>query len=107
MQTSEKTIPITVAILLSMFNFIPLITDEGFEVPHGYERTSFVCMGKAVYCNSKASTNLKCIVQDRTAHIGGAWKAGSKKWAQSGCPSGTRTGTFDENLNRIGKTLIV
>ena len=58
-------------------------------------------MGKSVYCNSKASSALECIVEDRTGHKGGVWKAGTKKWAENGCPSGTRSGTYDENLERI------
>ncbi|CAF3473083.1 unnamed protein product [Rotaria socialis] len=35
-------------------------------------------------------------------HNGGVWKAGNKKWAENGGRSASRSGTYDENLNRIG-----
>lgn len=79
-----------------------MFADQGLVIPAGYQRTNFICMGKAVYCNPKASSALTCIVEDRTGHIGGVWKGGSQKWGQSGCPSATRSGTYDANLNRIG-----
>ena len=79
-----------------------LITDHGVSIPAGYARMNFVCMGKSVYCNSKANNALTCIVEDRTGHIGGVWKGGSRKWAESGCPSGSRSGTYNASLQRIG-----
>ncbi|UJR34720.1 hypothetical protein I4U23_027497 [Adineta vaga] len=45
---------------------------------------------------------LTCITEDRTGHIGGVWKGGSRKWAESGCPSGSRSGTYNATLQRVG-----
>ena len=59
-------------------------------------------MNKPVYCNSKASSALACIVEDRTSHKGGVWKAGPEKtWGQKGCPDNLRSGTYDANLKWI------
>jgi hypothetical protein len=55
-----------------------------------------------VYCNSQASNALACIVEDRTSHKGGVWKAGpAKAWAEKDCPDNLRSGTYDASLNWI------
>ena len=79
------------------------ILGEILIVPAGYSKTNYRCMSKAVYCNPKAKNALACIVDDRTSHIGGVWKAGPQKtWGERGCPSDLRSGTYDANLNWIG-----
>ena len=74
----------------------------------GYQDTGIsLPNGQKVFLNPKASSDMKYISQDigsgngLGSHNGGSWKAansirnlGSKE---------TRTGTFDINLNRIGK----
>lgn len=65
-----------------------------------YIKTNERSHGQPVYLNSKAPIKLKYITPDVDKHNGGFWKAadsvknlGSKR---------TRSGTFDENLNRVG-----
>ena len=77
-------------------------TERASTIPAGYTKTNYRCMNKPVYCNSKASNGLACIVEDRTSHNGGVWKAGPEKaWAEKGCPTGQRSGTYDANLQWI------
>ncbi|CAF1061811.1 unnamed protein product [Adineta ricciae] len=80
-----------------------LTSTHAASPPAGYTRTNLICMGKAVFCNPKANSALTCITEDRTGHIGGVWKGGSKKWAESGCPANTRSGTYNAALQRVGK----
>ena len=71
-------------------------------IPDGYIRRNYLCQNKSVYCKAKAATALECIVEDQTSHKGGVWKAGPEKnWADRGCPTATRSGTYDAYLNRI------
>ena len=46
--------------------------------------------------------NIQYITYDVDGHNGGVWKAGNKKWAESGGRSASRSGTYDENLKKIG-----
>ena len=56
--------------------------------------------GQPVYLNGKAPFKLKYITPDLDKHNGGFWKAAeSVKNLRS---KRTRSGTFDEDLNRIG-----
>lgn len=65
-----------------------------------YKKINERSHGQPVFLNNRAPIKLKYITPDVDKHNGGYWKAadsvrnlGSKR---------TRSGTFDENLNRIG-----
>jgi RHS repeat-associated protein len=88
-------------------NPIGWVDPKGLSCLHGekarrlrYIKTNERSHGQPVYLNSKAPIKLKYITPDVDKHNGGFWKAadsvknlGSKR---------TRSGTFDENLNRVG-----
>jgi hypothetical protein len=80
-----------------------LIADHGVDIPPGYTRMNFRCMGKTVYCSPFATRAMASIVEDRTQHNGGVWKAGPRKtWAEQGCPQELRSDTYDGSLTWIG-----
>lgn len=51
--------------------------------------------------NPKAPRDKRYITFDNTSHIGGSWKAADS--VKNLGSKNTRTGTFDVNLNKIGK----
>ncbi len=75
---------------------------EKLIVEQGYRKTNIHLHGRSVYYNPKQPNNIQYITYDVDGHNGGVWKAGNKKWAEGGGRSASRSGTYDENLNRIG-----
>jgi len=67
------------------------------KVPEGYEKTKFKSHGQKVFRNKK---NGDYITPDTDGHNGGMWKK-AKSLKDLGSKR-TRSGTYDENLNRIG-----
>ncbi len=63
----------------------------------GYEKTNSISHGQAIYYNPK---NKKYITPDVDSHNGGVWKMA--KSIEELSSRGTRMGTYDEFLNRIG-----
>jgi hypothetical protein len=66
----------------------------------GYRKTTELSSGKAVYFSSKAKRDLQYIVEDIDSHNGGIWK-GADSIRNLGSRT-TRSGTYDQFLNRIG-----
>ncbi len=75
---------------------------EKLIVEQGYRKTNIRLHGRTVYYNSKQRKNLQYITYDVDGHNGGVWKAGDKKWVDNGGRSASRSGTYDENLKKIG-----
>ena len=81
------------------------MTEEDAEkliVEKGYIKLKIRLHGRSVYYNPKQPTNIQYITYDADGHNGGVWKAGNKKWAENGGRSASRSGTYDENLKKIG-----
>jgi len=66
----------------------------------GYKKTNYYSDGKPVY-ERVSGNGPKYITPDRTSHNGGSWK-GADTVKNLGSNT-TRAGTYDANLNRIGK----
>ena len=64
----------------------------------GYSVTNYYCHKEKTFYNSRASNKVACITRDVDGHIGGAYKAGTKAWCESGCSS-SRTGTYNYDLS--------
>ena len=83
------------------FKNIQQTTKEATEAANnlGYRKTNYYSQGKPVY-ERVSGSGPKYITPDRTSHNGGAWKGAN---SVDGFGENTRLGTYDANLNWIGK----
>ncbi|WP_458723883.1 RHS repeat-associated core domain-containing protein [Pseudomonas brenneri] len=103
--------PIGLAGGLNLYQYAPnpigWVDPKGYSCIHAesarrlrYTKVNERSHGQAVYFNNKASLKIKYITPDVDKHNGGFWKAAdSIKNLRS---KSTRSGTFDEKLNRTG-----
>lgn len=66
----------------------------------GYDATNYRSHGAKVFKRGKNGKGPKYITRDQDGHNGGAWKGASTVEKLS--KKSTRSGTYDENLKRIG-----
>jgi RHS repeat-associated protein len=103
--------PIGLAGGINLYRFAPnpigWVDPKGWSCTHAqrarqlrYIKINERSHGQPVYLNSRAPFKIRYITPDVDKHNGGFWKAADS--VKSLGSKRTRSGTFDENLNRIG-----